>query len=563
MTPGTSDEPSTYCIPQLLSRYSDGWPRTLDVGIYWFGHGDATQKAVSGGKSLFYDPTKPTVIYFHGWAGSDEGWTKVCKRPTTRCPSAVCHGGHTLLMERWLDDGWNVGFFYWDQFADEDCSRDAEQKIWFDRKGDGLQWKSFDIGLQRTQDNVYEEAASVAELCEQNIMMAMGQYSGHHVRFVGHSIGAQLATRCAAKLHHRGHPAAPQRLALLEPYFSKHQFGFLRCKHISTDSGLGDYTAAATTVIVRSLWDQYKVVTEVYKSSVMTEHKAFGIPNEDLEKLGTLVRYKPHWCGGLGALSSLKMLANLDIMHLNCRHDAVFPLYFLSYGQSAPPVIPAQLVGQAQPGSAISTCSTPSAMCTDGEIREWVERQFAVEGSQEWTQASGTDTISSSDDAFKLEPGLQDEVDPAGIANLGVMKTALSDAAIYAETHQTPWWRDLHSGSLQLFVVAASAALLGLMGGSLIACQANSSDDVSDDESESELASRSLSASNREKKVLGSSKSRGLSVEPAIHQSRCAEVEEAAASPAHELQFHSVRGALRSKPPQLQGPPPVASHEDQ
>ena len=65
---------------------------------------------------------------------------------------------------------------------------------------------------------------------------AMGSFGGSQVllggfhssegcqlrRFVGHSLGAQLAARCASLLHSEEHPAAPQRLALLEPYFSKH-----------------------------------------------------------------------------------------------------------------------------------------------------------------------------------------------------------------------------------------------------------------------------------------------------------------------------------------------------
>jgi len=500
--PGSHNgEPETYCTPEHLSRYPGGWPSELDTGIYWFGHGDATQKASSSAPSQFYDPSKKTVIYFHGWAGSDEGWTQICKRASTRCPSDVCRGTtHALLVERWLEDGWNVGFFYWDQFADEDCTRDAEQKIWFDRQGDGFRWKSFDIGTRSSVYNVYTgDANSVADMCADNVMMAMGEFTGSQVRFVGHSIGAQLATRCAAMLHYRGHPAAPERLALLEPYFSKHHLWIFRCRDISTDSGLGDFTAAATAAYVRSLWDDYKVVTEIYKSSVMTENKAFGIPNQGLEGLGVLVKYKPQWCGGLGALGHLNPLANLDIVHLSCHHMAVFPMYFLGYGQQAARLVPDTRVAQAQPGSAISDCSTPSAGCSDGQIRQWVERQFAVEGQQLWSQAEGSSTITSSDDAYELEPSLADEaqVDPKGAANLLVMKTAMTDKAIYEETHQTPWWRDPRSGRLQVLAVSVAAALLGLLGGALIACRSSGSSELSDDDSETELARRSLARGRR------------------------------------------------------------------
>merc|ERR1719362_1349277 len=161
-------------------------------------------KAVNGEKSEYYDPTRKTVIYFHGWTGSGDGWTRICKRVTGRCPAEVCRDEvhplllerwlgdgwtrickrvtgrcpaevcrdevHPLLLERWLDDGWNVGFFYWDQFADEDCTRDAEQKIWFDRDGHGFEWKSHDVGTGLTTIRVLKEKTnSLGDLCADHI----------------------------------------------------------------------------------------------------------------------------------------------------------------------------------------------------------------------------------------------------------------------------------------------------------------------------------------------------------------------------------------------------------
>ncbi|CAE8629379.1 unnamed protein product [Polarella glacialis] len=356
-----------------------------------------------------------------------------------RCQPDMCpNGGGQLLAEDWLNKGWNVGVFYWDQFADEECARDAEQKVWFDRKGDGFRWKSYDVGSGLLQYNTYEQpgVVSVADMCVENVKNALGKFSGPQVRFVGHSLGAQLATRCAALLHAENHVAAPNRLTLLEPYFSKHShLNFLGhglgCNEkVSSGHGLGDFASENVDSYVQKMWDSYKVVTEVYKSSVLTEsdgESAYsqlksmvksgasgglqdtlvgtmggGNRNLPLERMAALVEYKPDWCSGVAGMSG-------DMAHLGCRHCAVFPMYFLSFGRQPAPVNPPPIAqNSALPGSALRSCVTPSAACTDGQVREWVERQFALQGGQAWTQVAGESTFDLSDDSFAVNPSLDD-----------------------------------------------------------------------------------------------------------------------------------------------------------
>lgn len=443
-----SDRPklAAYCTPETLARFPGGWPKRLDVGIYWYGRGDQAEKAVTGDKSRFYDPARKTMIYFHGWSGGDGGWTDVCKRVTTRCPQDLCPT-RDFLMDRWLDDGWNVGFLYWDQFADEECTRDAEQKIWSDRSGDGLRWKSFDVNESSSGYHKYQEdIVSLTDMCVTIIKLALGGLISSHVRFVGHSIGAQLAIRCAAMLHYENHPAAPQRLALLEPYFTKHHMYMLRCTKMTTESGILDFTADASVQYVVHLWNERGVVTEIYKSSVFTELSSLGVPNEKLEKVTTFVEYKPHWCGGVGPIS------HAVLGHLKCRHDAVFPLYFLSYGRPPPEVVPrppADVLAQAAPGSAAKACTTPSASCTDGQIREWIQRQLSMHKSQQWEQVRGYETIESNDDAFQLTPSLNEQPE------LVEQPTDLLDARF---EKSSPW-----PLSQPLLVIPAVLVLLGLI----------------------------------------------------------------------------------------------------
>ena len=97
---------------------------------------------------------------------------------------------------------------------------------------------------------------SVSDMCVTAVKQAMGSFGGSQVRFVGHSLGAQLAARCASLLHSEGHAASPQRLALLEPYFSKHSHMYFFGCHaeVTTDEGMGDFAAKLTVQFVQHLW---------------------------------------------------------------------------------------------------------------------------------------------------------------------------------------------------------------------------------------------------------------------------------------------------------------------
>jgi len=39
----------------------------LDYGIYWFGKGNTSIKAVTGDTNPNFNKNKPTVIFVHGW----------------------------------------------------------------------------------------------------------------------------------------------------------------------------------------------------------------------------------------------------------------------------------------------------------------------------------------------------------------------------------------------------------------------------------------------------------------------------------------------------------------
>jgi len=347
--------------------------------------------------SQFYDPAKKTILYFPGWSGGNGGWTIKCGRITSKCRSTICPN-QDLLVESWVADGWNVGFFYWDQLADESCTRDAEQKVWMDRGGAGLRWKYYMPWSNEYDFAFLKNYSSVAAICADTISTVMAGYVGPHVRFVGHSLGAQLATKCADMLHGQGHEAAPHRLALLEPFFTTVHLSLFHCSSLDLEPQVGEALPHMTASIVKSLWEAHHVATEVYKSSELTAARVGGMKNElllgnparQLDAFSTLVHYEPDWCGGLLPIGGF-----LDQFgHLECRHCAVFPFYFLQYGRSPPRLSAGEMI--------LRTCPTPASSCLDTEIQELVERQHLVQGTQSWSQIGGRDTFDVGDDTFQL-----------------------------------------------------------------------------------------------------------------------------------------------------------------
>lgn len=423
------------CSPQTLERYQLGdWPRSLDSALYWVGPNDELERAGSG-FTKFYHHKKPTVIYFHGWTGMDnDGWVSQCHRGTMMCPPTVCSQADYFLAQKWLDLGWNVGVFFWEQFSDEKCVRDAEQKVWFDFKESsaGLRYLRYNESTDSLGWEFYTGVeASVGDICEKVLSEAMLDYRGPRVRFVGHSIGGQLAVRCASLLSHKGHPAAPQRIAMLEPQYSLTTPALLRCggPTFFTDQTDISFSLKATADTVGQLFQKYGTVTEVYRSSGGEDFKNIGLTswNPHLEALAAVVHVVPDWCGGAAKsmISKLSELLRQDVLgnsaHMECRHDAVFAMYFLGIDHESPVTTNMPLDLEAPNTTAVGGCPTPSAKCLDRHIEQWVKRQLSVDGGQNWVQNGGTSTIDVSDDTYELLPGLENLEINMSLANAPVL----------------------------------------------------------------------------------------------------------------------------------------------
>jgi len=224
--------PASLSARNQASAYN---PNELSYGLYWFGLNGANQKFVHGEANPYFDPTKPTLIFVHGW------------QPflSYNLPNFDFNGTDTAAA--WINAGWNVGIFVWNQFADETTGvvqggswfsngpppqgvTDAEAKIWTPNGPKGMRWRDWDSvpPLGNGYSNPPAGTPSAAELFYNEYVAAMTEhdYTGGNIRIVGHSLGNQMAVRLT-KLVSDGITAGsvpeklrPTRVALLDPYWS-------------------------------------------------------------------------------------------------------------------------------------------------------------------------------------------------------------------------------------------------------------------------------------------------------------------------------------------------------
>ncbi|HZI02783.1 MAG TPA: oxygenase MpaB family protein, partial [Archangium sp.] len=158
--------------------------RTLDFGIYWYGLNNASQKAVPGVYNPYFNAAKPTVIYVHGW--QKDGVINGKRETFNYAENDPTYGVNVNMADAWINAGWNIGIFYWNQFADETEVKNAETKIWTGTRPQAMRWRQCD----GTYTTTGSPTVSAAQLFYNAITANMANFSGPHLRIVGHSLGA-------------------------------------------------------------------------------------------------------------------------------------------------------------------------------------------------------------------------------------------------------------------------------------------------------------------------------------------------------------------------------------
>lgn len=350
----------------------------LDYGLYWFQNGTNSTKAyneqtnqVLSVSNNYYDPSKPTVIFFHGWqSGSSQQNYK-------REQFQLVNSGENLnvnTIAKWKQDGWNVGMFYWNQFADEGEVKDAEAKIWSKNGPRGMRYRQ-DDGSYRTSQAPNQ---SIGEVAFQQFKAVVGGNTSNNIRLVGHSLGNQLATYVSKQIRdavNNGQLSAnvmPNRLELLDPFWSKGGKSYLGD---SNGDGSNDWTGERVRWYISDMIASHNIAVTWYKSTFIL-NVGIGDGNNDLKDIVTLqsVRY---WY--------------LNAFQVADKHVYVRYSYFWSYESAPPEEVTINFWGRRRlTGKDAASASTPTS-----RIRQMMGDQYV------WDQVEGRYTADPADDQFE------------------------------------------------------------------------------------------------------------------------------------------------------------------
>lgn len=346
----------------------------LDYGVYFYGkqigNSDATgcQKYVDGQNNTFFDPSKPTIIYTHGW--QLDGVKNKGREDFRLVNSDI----DLQTQNFWLDLGWNVGIFHWIQLADDGGvppPREAEAKIYdTQNKLAQMRWKRTSgafvttTGLQPSQTVRELYANSYQQIFSAN-------YTGNEIRLVGNSLGGNLTMAMLGELLHRNAAKLPQRVTLIDPYWSAN----LSTQQANFPYNFGSASAIATDAATQ-LRDNHGTAIEYFRSSLA----GTAGTNENLI--------------GVTAFSHFGTDYTWNTI---TKHTTPVRQYFWSIAFPAPLEIyrPNVLTPFTTTGKVAASAATSNV-----RIRE------LMLNNKYWNHVEGRNTVTPEDDQFEIRDGL-------------------------------------------------------------------------------------------------------------------------------------------------------------
>ena len=186
----------------------------------------------------FFDPTKPTIIFIHGVQTTET----IRHHRFDFCyqfpePSGAMSPVYDALPF-WKD--WNVGVFYWNQFADVqhmgflklDAIIAPETRIYNSAGSDGMDWVYLDkqgaLATCTESDkhcmvmpkNALGKSYTISELAFLAFKNAIPDNYHQPLRIAGFSLGNQIAILLTREITQHPNLLQPSQLILLDPYFT-------------------------------------------------------------------------------------------------------------------------------------------------------------------------------------------------------------------------------------------------------------------------------------------------------------------------------------------------------
>jgi hypothetical protein len=346
--------------PRLSAAYSSDYnPGQLSYGLYWFGAAQTAKKFVSGEVNPYFDSTKPTLIFAHGWQPNLSYSCPPDFQYDVTCDQRDAGSDDTI--QAWISAGWNVGIFYWNQFSDEPSVPDAEAKIWTNNGPQQMRWRKWTSQWVSTYQAAPTGTKSAGELFFEAYVAALTaqDYTGGNIRIAGHSLGNQMVVRLAKLVSDAVDAGTvpqkllPNRVVLLDPYWS---------------TGAKDYLGGKGT------------------GQVVREYVHALIPK------GVLFEW--YWASNLGGdgndeLKRMMLYAEMNpgfVSDQMSKHQAAVNIYFWSYAFAGP---------DPCTGDDCHNMTKVLAKMSDAQLAA------AMQSNYTWTQDAGIGTASPQDDTFQ------------------------------------------------------------------------------------------------------------------------------------------------------------------
>ncbi len=322
--------------PYMAHQFSNGQVNVLPKGTTLDQARDAYMHQLE--KAGFFDPNKPTLIFIHG----DQPTMIVKHKRIDFCYSYMLANGKALAAINTRDGwkNWNVGMFYWTQFADDVQGKGIgnfvkaitypEMKIYSSQNKAGMRWTYLDKNNKLAfcyhgkkhcvtlPTNLSGHPDSISELAYYAYINAFPKGYNQPIRISGQSLGTQVAIQLVSKVVQNHHLPRPDELILLDPYFTP------GIHHINVGPDKESVAQYSFNTMRRTLLDDHQLGFAIYRTTKLSEWPT-GDENKPLENISAYLRICPAY------LKNANKKMDTVYEHISCGY-----VYFHSKQFAAP-----------------------------------------------------------------------------------------------------------------------------------------------------------------------------------------------------------------------------------